>query len=429
MVSLFFDVYIISELNKFADHGAVKIDQNNYRSIIENKIRNSCPTFSLRSKLDIAKYTLATYSHLKFSEIFIRFECQDKFQEADFKKYCLDLFPNANVRTERSDNATKYIDALTSAFEGDPWVFFCPNNDHPFVGKEVNLDQYVATAEMLEQQYTDYHISINYSHMSDLLNMTGMSRGLWGTWDFVFPKIVFENDICYALKMNKFCSDSVQIYRLNTLLHLFKNNKNNGRVIRLEDLTTYFSKDIKQIIVVPKNEICRHYDGSFHIKYWPSVATSPQPLFIPNGFFNKSITIRYGYDDYIEGVVNINPLAKECRYINHTGPDMNCHIDDIPFSWSDRINNVDKSDNPFVYNIPAIESYNRRIIENPWYNTSKYILYLRSLNRIIFYPLVFLISRSRQCLYRKYGQSFIYKSIKKYKNKMVHLSTKRNALE
>ena len=291
MVTLFFDVYIISELSKFAEGGGVQINQNNSRSIIDNKIRNSCSTFSVRSKLDITKYTLATYSHIKFSEVVIRFECQDKTQESGFKKYCRDLFPNAHINTERSDNASKYIDALTSAFNGNPWVFFSPNNDHPYIGRELNLDQYVATAEMLEQQYSEYHIGIYYSHMSDLLNMAGMSRGLWGRWDYVFPKIVFENDFCYALKMNKFCGDSIQIFRLNSLLYLFKTNKNNGRVIRLEDLTSYFSKDVKQIIVVPKNEICRHYDASFHMKYWPNLATSPQPLFIQNGFFNKSIKI------------------------------------------------------------------------------------------------------------------------------------------
>ncbi len=419
MTALFFDIYIVSELIESVEDVGEKINQNNHRSIIDNKIRNSCASFRFRNKLDITKYTLATYSYLKFSEVIIRFECQDKTQEGEFKNYCQYIFPNAKVSIGRSDTAKKYIDALKSAFEGNPWVFFSPNNDHPFIGRDINLDKYIATAEILERQYSEYHIGIYYSHMSDLLNMTGMDRGLWGRWDFVYPKIVYENDFCLALKMNKFCGDSIQIFRLKTLLFLFESNKNNGRVIRLEDLTSYFSKDIKQIIIVPKNEICRHYDASSHIKFWPDLAVSPQPLFIPNGFFEKSIKIRYGYDDYIEGIVNINPMAKECRYINNTGPDMNCHIDDIPFSWRDRILQIDKSGNPIVENMLSIDSYYRRVMDNAWYATSKYILYFLSFNRIMFFPLSFLISRFRQKLYRNYGKTLAYKLIIKIRNNFI----------
>ena len=52
----------------------------------------------------------------------------------------------------------------------------------------------------------------------------------------------------------------------------------------------------ESIVIVPKSELCRHYDGYLHtysiINDFIKASTCP-PLFIPNGFFEKKIKIAY----------------------------------------------------------------------------------------------------------------------------------------
>jgi len=419
-ISLFFDVYIVSDFQINSHPNG----SNPYRSLVDSNIRESCHAFRLRSKLEVTMYTLDSYSCFNFKDIIIRFECEDSSHVSSFLHFCKNTFPTARIFSERSDTALDYIKALNANLTGNPWVFFSPNNDHPFIGTSPDLAKYISVAQSLESKYNDHIISVYYSHMADLVNMKGMATGLWGTWEFVYPKVVFENEFCFALKMNKFCGDSIQILRLKTLHYLFKNNLNHGRVIRLEDLSSYFSTKIKHIIVVPKKEICRHYDASFHIKYWPSMEAAPQPLFIPDGFFESSIKIRYGFSDYVKGYVNINPLAKKCRYLTDSGPDMNCHIDDIPFSWRNKIAITEVTNNSIISNLVAKDSYSQILALNAWIGYPRSLLFLFSLVRIIRFPFLLPFVRSRQYLYKCYGQASLYKEIvrcKNYLRTLLHL--------
>ena len=61
--------------------------------------------------------------------------------------------------------------------------------------------------------------------------------------------------------------------------------------------------------------------------------------------FEGKIKIRYGYDDYKEGWININPLNHKYYADNKQGVDYKFKLEDIPLFWKDRIEKIDINQN------------------------------------------------------------------------------------
>lgn len=125
-----------------------------------------------------------------------------------------------------------------------------------------------------------------------------------------------------------------------------------------------------QQIYIPYEEIFKHFDGHFHQKISNEICPA---IDIPVGYFDKKMKIRYGYDDYKKGWVNINP--KNPNYYAHdkSGTDYKLTLDDLPYIWKDRIIEIDK--NP---NISEEEMVKHRLksIETMIYNDSRYYPYI-----------------------------------------------------
>jgi len=93
-----------------------------------------------------------------------------------------------------------------------------------------------------------------------------------------------------------------------------------------------------QKIYVPYQEIFRHFDGHFHQKISNNIVPA---LDIPIGYFEKSMKIRYGYDDYKEGWININPKNPNYYAYDKSGTDYKFTLNDLPYIWKDRIVEID----------------------------------------------------------------------------------------
>jgi hypothetical protein len=93
-------------------------------------------------------------------------------------------------------------------------------------------------------------------------------------------------------------------------------------------------------MIIPLKEICRHFDGYQHVQ--PIITNNQCPAIdIPPGFFENNIKIRYGYDDYKEGWVNINPKNDYYYAHNTSGTDYKFTLEDFPLVWKSRISVVD----------------------------------------------------------------------------------------
>ncbi|PCJ59285.1 MAG: hypothetical protein COA79_11345 [Planctomycetota bacterium] len=373
MLILFFDTYIVSGVGS---KGGTYSDTN--RELTLSNFRNNLEAYKWQEKIDVVKYTLVSYSKIKWDKVIIRYECEDTNQNSEFKSFCESIFPMAKIVNERSATAAQYVSALNSINEpDDSWIFFSPNNDHPYIAHPDDITRTVAIADKFSKEYTDHKVSVRYSHFTEYMNDNRFVDPKWGYYYNIFKKILFEDTEVIVTKTPKTAYDSIMIQRLGHLKEIFSNTKNKGRVIRIEDTEFYLSRDNKTILIAPKIELCRHYDSST-----PIINKVP-PLFIPNGFFENEIKLRYCYDNYLDGWVNINPLKHNIDKNN----DLLMLLDDIPFFWKDRISKIDINPNgPQNLNRTELVYYNN--ILNPWANRSiihnivrSSYLYLKTLPR------------------------------------------------
>lgn len=338
---LFFDTFIVDDI--------LKVDKNSRRSISEYLFRNSKTVYAFQKKIDVVKYVLSTYSYIDWAEVYINFECEDISESQEFQEFCLRLFPSAQITNKRSDTEFSFYQSLKKVFGkwGNCWVFFCPNNDHPYVASIDKLPELIHAATDLKSQNPEAVVSILYSHFYESLNSSSPLNSMWGYYAGIFPRIIYENNDYLVVRYNKALLDSIHIYTLQNLLEIFSGKNTTTRVIRLEDTKHYLSKEFEHLCVISKFEICRHFDGYFHLRSAPSVenVTSEYlaPLFIPNGFYDSNIKISYGKINRSSNYISINPDVSQLSYLNKDYYDSNMSLSSIPIAWKDRISSVDYS--------------------------------------------------------------------------------------
>jgi hypothetical protein len=350
-----------------------------------NEVRDSNPNYKRQSKINIVKYTLASYSVIKWSNVLIRFQIDDELLVEDFHLYVKNLFPNAKIEFQRSTNQSQYIDAI-DYFKtlDDKWIFYAPNNDHPFIANNIEfLENIVDHAEYITKQYETNSVSITYSHFSECMNSC---KNKW-----MYPEdfeIVNEHKDFFLLKFPKGYLIAISIVHIDLFEKWFKNhNYFDKRIVRTEDIIEYSHPE--QYVLVPKSEICRHYDSYAHTSLlFKDLRAIPfnivPPLFIPNGFFDNNIRINCNPNEYIIDCVNINSSAKDYSFKDKlNGTDLMINIEQIPLFWKDRISEVLLVDYPLEVNI------NEKYIHNPILSYPRFLI-------IIFYLKYLLIN-----LYRK----------------------------
>ncbi len=393
---LFFDTYIVSK-NTNINGGLQNVDDERINRL--DFVRSNESVYKYCSKIDIVKYTLISYSIINWEDVIIRFECEDSEDVNDFLIFCKNIFPNAKIENKRSDTEHKFHVALKEISDHNPWVFFSPNNDHPFLNKPDKFDNLIKVAEKYEKLNISDIVSIQYSHYTESQTTISPLQHEWGA-NKNFCKILEKNDSFFVVRNHFLLADSIKIFRLQALLRFFKINESNKRVVRIEDTNVYRNKKITEITIIPREELCRHYDGYTHI------ITTPPPIFIPNGFFENNIKIKYGYDKSYDGYININ--SNENKYIFEGGfSDLICTIKQIPFFWKNRIVELDINPNFKENN----NNYYTLTLLNPWYNKSVFNNILLSIKRII-------IANISQTTRNKF--SLILKLLRKIHNQNVY---------
>jgi hypothetical protein len=345
---------------------------------IERQVRNGCQTYKTHTRLDIAKYTLASYAHLEWTNVLIKYELQDSSKIEEFDHFILELFPKAIILHNRSDSQSEYqksIELLKSL--GDEWIFYSPNSDHVFIDVDKNsFDHLIKKANSLKEINNNY-ISIVYSHFPEV-NCASKKEHIIKRLYRPDTKIIEEDEYSISQNYPKGNLDSIQILHIDLLQNWFFNNDcGNNKIIRSESLAPFIEPP-QQIVITPKHEICRHYDGYMHTIYGGRIIyLSPEkvpPLFIPPGFFENNIKVSYGYDEYREGWVNINPLKNNYSFNDRlTGTDIMCTIEELPFFWQERISQVNINPNADLNHMSKISSEKKELLSNPW----KYIPKLR----------------------------------------------------
>lgn len=393
---LYFDVFIVSKDNFFNSVNNKQFDSNVQKA---SYYRFNNQKYEFKSKLEITKYTLLSYSVINWSEVIIRFECEDAKDEKDFLIFCKNHYPNAVIENTRSDNAEKFYNSLKRLIDkGNPWIWFCVNNDHPYLSDPNKLSKLINAANYYEKKY-DKDVSILYSHFSESMNNHSINQFLYRSYNLNGQKKINEEKDHLLILSERFIIDSIKIFRLNLLLEIFKKTPSHKRVIRLEHTTSYMiNRNI--LTVVSKNELCRHYDSySFDENFKRfSFADKVPPLFIPEGIFEKKLKIYYGYNKYKIDYININPNMTNQEIINQK-TDMICRIENIPFFWKERIESLNVNED-FLLKKDHVD-YDLLYLKNPFLNEKKYKYFFINLKRLLFFWFKLILTKLKLYKYLK----------------------------
>lgn len=331
-------------------------------------LRSSCTNYAMPKKVDIAKYTLASYALYNWSHVLIRYELDNSGEYPSFDDYVLKLFPKAIIIHERSDSQADFRKSL-EILDGfnDEWIFYSANNDHPIMANDIStLDKLVKKANSFRDRYK--FISIVYSHFSEFANLPKKNTPFNSSYG-KDSEIIEESNLATVIVRRNGDNSSVFIVNKNLFRHWFDSmDLGNDRIIRSEDIRKYFITH-NQLMVIPKRELCAHFDGYAHTIGSRTEILPDQvpPLFIPPGFFENKVKIKYGYDDYREGWVNINPAAKEYSFQdNKHGSDLMWILDDIPLFWKDHIAEIDANPLRNDKHLKKMRDKKYQDVLNPW---------------------------------------------------------------
>lgn len=307
------------------------------------RLREADCSYRWRPRLEIFKYTLASYVNYTWSNVYIRYKLENPALYEETNQFIKGLFPSAIIENERSDKQQHFAHAYrTLRSMGDKWIFYSPNNDHPIMATDLSmLDVLVEKGNQHEGRNRNL-IGLFYSHFDEFIHLP--YPGNWFSDRFNNDRepreIIDEDENTVSIVSKNGDNTGIQIVHIDLFKHWFLSwNLDNHRIIRPECLRRHF-KTHDQISVMPKREICAHYDGQPSLK-----PESHPPLFVPEGFFDSDIKIRYGFSDYVPGWVNINPNAEKYSFEdNINGTDIKKGLDTIPLFWQDRISEVVKNE-------------------------------------------------------------------------------------
>jgi hypothetical protein len=255
------------------------------------------PRYHLRTddRLDVAKYSLASFRPLDkvTSKWIFNFELADGCagREEEFGAWIRENFPEDKtvINWYRCNNYEQWqeIADLINA-ESDNLIFPAGNEDHIFMDSDIEL--FKEGLELVAND-PDTNAVLFTSHFPETMRASYYynPEGITDNGHYAWYSMG-NNDALRVMKKDFF----------NYYVEVMKNR--NMTFYRTEDWNSVGLPTCK--MYCPTKEQFRHYDGYGHVQIGADVCP---PLEIPSGFFEKSMIVKYGYDQRQEGCVNINP--------------------------------------------------------------------------------------------------------------------------
>jgi hypothetical protein len=317
------------------------------------KVRLSKSVYRERSKTEICKYSLASLACIKWDHAFINVsigEGHDSAELTEIIDFARGLFPDASISTNRASSRVEYLQKISKikSICSDCFIFFCPNHDHIFTGSDTSIifKSVEFAAELRKQQQRVTRVC--YSHQLENILALRKSSPIHGIYH-LGGTITHEDDQLIVAERERFAWDSYLISHINDLEAYIRFSNNDGYCPRGEDFYPHPFPEVKNLTVIPKYKLFDHYDGYFHIfalkqleKIVPDLGYRVPPLFIPDGFFENDIKIRYGFTDTKSGWISLNSEVNILSFQDsEIKTDLNIPLSSIPLCWRNRISRLE----------------------------------------------------------------------------------------
>lgn len=302
------------------------------------------------SKLDVTKYSLCSLAvACKWTRVLVNIECDP----AIYAQKDIDGLPNfvkgvfkdtdivfSPIRVKYQNDWKNLHKQINSDF-----VFLLCNHDHIFLDSDTSyLNDMIAAA----RQQIDKHPTIMMSHWPELIRC---AKSGYIDLSETYPRQLNKKyeHASYGITQEGVYVESFNIITKELYYNwFFTGNWPDVPLPRADGLHGHTNlvslrEDLgiplpTQVAITPYKEQLRHFDGYMHQRIDNNKCPS---LDIPTGFFQSNIKIRYGYSDYKENWVNINPKKENYRAFNLDGTDYKTTMQDIPLFWNGRVSEVD----------------------------------------------------------------------------------------
>lgn len=292
-------------------------------------------------RFDIARYCFASFAPLAplVSKFIFYLDVTDGFagRQGEMEQWLRSVLPEdkLSLHWHRCNTIQQWREA-NEEFKtiDDDLIYPVGNDDHAFLDSDINV--FARGLELVKQDTNPYAVMAN-SHFPEFMRYAALHHG---TLTECGNYVVYEDLNFDALRVMK---------REYFEWHLtaFDDDRLAFRTEHWFGLPNY----PRSKIYAPTKEQFRHFDGYGHVNIGPDVVS---PLEIPLGFFERSIKIRYGFDDIDPTATNINPLFKDLRSVDPiNGIDYKFTLEDIPVFWK-----------PFIKEINVAPNFNHRQLSN-----------------------------------------------------------------
>ena len=295
----------------------------NPQTIIRYNLRND-------NRFDVARYSFASFIPLEplVTKFIFNLELADEHagRESEMEDWLRKLFPEhkLDLRWHRCTTIAQWKEIRNEMDRlGEDLIFPAGNEDHIFLDSDVAV--FRRGLELIQQD-PDPYATLMTSHWPESIRAASYFKGKESECGNYVSYSMENNDAIRVMKKEYFD------WYINTI------TDPNAFVFRTEHWNNYAI--LRSKLYVPTKEQFRHFDGYAHVGVGPE--TCP-PLEIPAGFFD-GMYIRYGFDDYQEGTVNINPL-KSLHTVDNNGTDYQYLLDTLPAFWKDHIKNTESANN------------------------------------------------------------------------------------
>jgi hypothetical protein len=352
------------------------------------------------SRFEIVKYALSTTAKsYPWKRAIINVELDKDFstevKKEELEKFIREEFKNTELFFSHTRNKFQEDWIRTYDLINDNLIYYQGNHDHIFLNS--SRDYFKNFIDHIRNDGDNKFKTVVVSHWCEIIRASkcGYIKPYWlgGEIEYnqlhptEFNKNYIETSNFVSFESKAFDSYMViskELYYdwfMNGNWDLVKINKeifpsNRIEIPRTEGVGIIgigaLKNDIMKIptptqkIYAPFEEIFRHFDGHFHQKISNDICPA---IDIPPGYFENEIKIRYGYGDYKEGWVNINPKNNHYYAFDKNGTDYKILLEDIPYAWKDKIIEIDS--NPNISEEEMLQ-YRLKAILETIYNDERY---------------------------------------------------------